>query len=77
MAWLYQHISILNAITNILRFGKGLEQSKASAEEVGEKLYKLKAMRMDLPAEVVGVMELLQRDEWATVLTPAQVSREL
>ena len=77
MTWFNQHISILNDTTNILGFGKGLEQSIASAEEVGEKLYKLKAMRMDLPAEVVGVMELLQREELATVLTPAQVSREL
>lgn len=31
------------------------------------------AWRSSLPAEVVGVMEFLQRDEWATVLTPAQV----
>ena len=44
MAWFNQHISILNDITNILGFGKGLEQSMTAAEEVGEKLYKLKPM---------------------------------
>lgn len=44
MAWFNQHISILNDITSILGFGKGLEQSITAAEEVGEKLYKLKPM---------------------------------
>ena len=44
MAWFNEHIQTLNDTTNILGFGKGLEQSLEAAEEVGEKAYKLKSM---------------------------------
>ena len=44
LAWLNDHIQILNDTANILGLGKGLEQSIEAAEEVGEKLYKLKGM---------------------------------
>ena len=44
MAWFNDHIQTLNDTTNILGFGKGLEQSLEAAEEVGEKAYKLKSM---------------------------------
>ena len=42
--WREDHIKIINDITTILNYGKGLEQSIEAAREVGEKLYILKTL---------------------------------
>ena len=42
--WLEHQISVIGDITSLLNIGKGLEQSKEAAVEVGEKFYKLKAL---------------------------------
>ena len=42
--WLENIISVISDITNLLNIGKGLEQSKQSAIEVGEKFVKLKTL---------------------------------
>ena len=42
--WLENQISVISEITNLLNIGKGLEQSKEAADEVGEQFYKLKTL---------------------------------
>ena len=42
--WLENLIDVVSDITNLLNIGKGLEQSRVAAAEVGEKFYKLKAL---------------------------------
>ena len=42
--WLEHHIKVISDTTNTLGIGKGLEQSRQAAEEVGEKFRKLKTL---------------------------------
>ena len=42
--WLEHQITVISDITDLLNIGKGLEQSKEAAVEVGERFYKLKAL---------------------------------
>ena len=42
--WFENHIQIIEDVTAVLGIGKGLEQSIQSAEEEGEKFYKLKSL---------------------------------